>query len=147
MKKILFITAVALATFFTGLPLAQAQSHQISRFVAMYGNVTNATVSEQSGGNFLFRWKESSTSYRALYNKSGEWINTLISYEASGLPGGIRASLKAAYPGYRPLFVDEMRFAGQPTVYRVQLENPFHLLILQVGEEDMVVEKLLCKNP
>lgn len=147
MKKILFITAVALATLFAGLPFAQAQSHALPRFVSMYGNVTNATVSEQTGNTFLFRWKESSTSYRALYNKSGEWINTVISYETSQLPGGIRASLKAVYPEYRPIFVDEMRFANQPTIYRVQLENPFHLLILQISEDDMVVEKLLCKNP
>ena len=147
MKKILFSTVVVAATLFACSTSVQAQSHALPRLIAMYGNVTNATVSEQAGNTVLFQWKEGGTSYRALFNKTGEWMNTIISYEASQLPGAIRSSLQAAWSEYKPVYVDELRFANQPTVYRVQLENPWDLLILQVSDETIVKERLLHKKP
>lgn len=136
MKKVCFTTIVLTVLLFT-FTSTRAQSD--------LSPAATATV-EHIDNDLLVCWKEEGASYRVLYNRSGEWVNTLVSYDAAQLPKWVNHKVRSAYPQFRILFVEEMRFPAQPTVYRLQLEDTGSLVILQVSEEGMAVEKKIQKD-
>jgi hypothetical protein len=102
--------------------------------------VSDVQRSELKDKTVLLAWNEDGARYRAFFTAGGTWLHTLVSYENALLPAKVGTLVKGTYHNLRISFVDEVRTPGQPTVYRIQLEDNQKLVIVNVAGDEMEKE-------
>ena len=86
-----------------------------------YGDANNETWYSTDYG-FRAKFKQDGISFMADYNKRGEWLNTIKTYDETRLPKDIRRKVRQEYYDYHIFLVQEFNRSND-TVYLVKIED------------------------
>ena len=70
--------------------------------------------------------------YRIDYDRKGNWIETLRTYDETNMPSDLRQSVKGSYYDYSIYLVQEIEQPFHPIIYVVHLDGKKRLINLQV---------------
>ena len=90
-------------------------------------------------------FKMNDKSARVVYNKRGNWLFTIITYNEAQMPQDIRSLVKANYGGYSISMVQEIS-QGDVTLYKVHLEDCNSLKQILVHNNEITVYEEFTKS-
>ena len=70
--------------------------------------------------------------YRVDYDRRGNWIETLRTYDETKLPADLCRAVAESYPCYKTTLVQDIEQPPHPIVYIVHLEGKTKLIKLQI---------------
>jgi len=86
---------------------------------------------------FVVKFKQDGVETRADYNKKGNWLHTIRTYDENKLQPDIRHLVKSSYYDYNILQVQEIEKPSDTFTYIVHLEGKTKLINLRISNEDM----------
>jgi len=98
-----------------------------------YGDANNETWYSTDYG-FRAKFRQDGISFMADYNKRGEWLNTIKTYDETRLPKGIRRKVRQEYYDYHIFLVQEFNRSNE-TVYLVKIEDARNWKTLRVTDD------------
>jgi hypothetical protein len=128
MKKILFAVAtlISLNSFASDEPVTK---EVLKAFREVFGHVKNVKWSEQSS-QYEAYFKEASIVSRIRYDKEGNILLTIRSYDGTRLPLLIQSKLRKAYPNRTVFGVTEISNSDE-VKYEISLQDEKSWLIVQ----------------
>jgi hypothetical protein len=73
----------------------------------------------------------------AFYDRKGNWESTVAGYTEKQMSKELRMTVLCNYYDYSILYVHEIRMAGKPTVYMVQVKDKRFIKILRVTDGEL----------
>ena len=86
---------------------------------------------------FVVKFKQDGVETRADYNKKGNWLHTIRTYDENRLPEDIRHLVKSSYYDYDILQVQEIEKPSNTFTYIVHLEGKTKFINLRITDENM----------
>lgn len=102
-----------------------------------FKNIQNASWNEKEDG-YRVRFTDNSIRYMVDYDKKGNWVSTIKSYDETKLSTQIANSVKTAFLGYAIAWVIELK-VGDVTAHLVKIENKQSLKTVRVVKDDLDV--------
>lgn len=101
-------------------------------------NVLNETWGEKSDG-YRATFTDHKIRYMVDYNKKGNWVSTIKSYDGTLVSPAIAKSVVSAFPGFRIVHVTQVKM-GNKLVHLVKIEDCHSLKTVRVsgGELDVM---------
>ncbi len=90
-------------------------------------------------------FKMNDKSARVVYNKKGNWLFTITTYNEAQMPQDIRLLVKANYGGYSISMVQEVS-QGDVTLYKVHLEDCSSIKQILVRNNEITVYEEFAKS-
>jgi hypothetical protein len=126
------------------LDRSDVRSKAVREFVRSYKNVSNEKWYNVQDG-FIAMFILDDINYRVDYDKKGNWLHTIRTYNENKLPSDVRHLVKSSYYDYNIIVVQEieipwepfMDFATEPFIYIVHLEGKTKLINLRVSNGEM----------
>lgn len=155
MKQIFFVCAVLIISSAALVNNANAQSAenaQTASEVEIPGDAINSKAVREfikefkqasneawfvTDGGFVVKFKQGGIETRADYNKKGNWLHTIRTYDENKLPADIRHRVKSSYYDYNILQVQEIEKPSNTFTYIVHLEGKTKLINLRITDENM----------
>ena len=75
--------------------------------------------------------------YAVDYDKKGQWIHTIRTYDAKQLPADVRQEVRASYMDYSIICVKEITVPHNEKTYIVYLEGPSNFINLRIANGEM----------
>jgi hypothetical protein len=113
-------------------------SRVVKNFVRSYRNVSNEQWYKLQDG-FVSLFNLDDIDYQVAYDKKGNWIRTIRSYEESKLSGDMRHTVKSIYYDCRINLVQEIESPDDPVTYIVQLKGKTQIINLMIRDGEMTV--------
>lgn len=88
-------------------------------------------------GGFVVKFTQDGVETRADYNKKGNWLHTIRTYDENKLPADIRHLVKSSYYDYNILQVQEIEKPSNAFTYIVHLDGQTKLINLKVINGEM----------
>jgi hypothetical protein len=115
---------------------SDVNSKAVRNFVRSYKNVSKERwYSVQDG--FIAMFILHDIHYRVDFDKKGNWLHTMRTYDENKLPPDIRHLVKSSYYDYNITFVQEIERPREPFTYVVHLEGKTKLINLRVSDGEM----------
>jgi hypothetical protein len=102
-----------------------------------FKNIDNASWNEKEDG-YRVRFNDKSIRYMIDYDKKGNWVSTIKSYDETKLSTQIANSVKTAFLGYAIAWVIELR-VGNVTAHLVKIEDKQSLKTVRVINDELDV--------
>jgi hypothetical protein len=115
---------------------SDVNSKAVRNFVRSYKNVSNEKWYKVQDG-FIAMFILYDINYRVDYDKKGNWLHTMRTYDEDKLPPDVRHLVKSSYYDYNITFVQEIEIPREPFTYVVHLEGKTKLIILRVSNGEM----------
>ena len=101
-----------------------------------FDNVTNEEWIEAPDRSVV-TFNVNDIQYRVDYDKLGNWIQTIRTYDATKLPPNVRDAVRSTYYDYRIFQVQEVEVPLHPVNYFIHLENKTNLINLRIYNEEI----------
>lgn len=138
MKTATFI--VAAATFISVSSQAQRLQDQKNPMLAEEfrspGNVENR-IWYETPDMFVIKYHTGNIDYRIDYNKKGQWLSTIRTYDEAKLPIEVRNLVKASYRGYKITLVEEIEKPQDNFTYIIHLEGKKNFINARVWNDQL----------
>jgi hypothetical protein len=108
----------------------------VRNFMTNYESVSNERWFNAED-RFLVTFKLDDVYYRVDYDKRGDWIQTIRSYDQSKLPPGIRDMVNSSYRGYHLFLVQEVEIPLHPVNYFIHLDGEGRLINLRIFNSEI----------
>jgi len=126
------------------LQRSDIRAKAVRNFVRSYKNVSNEKWYNVQDG-FIAMFILDDINYRVDYDKKGNWLHTIRTYDENKLPSDVRHLVKSSYYDYNIIVVQDieipwepfMGFATNPFIYIVHLEGKTKLINLRVSNGEM----------
>lgn len=163
MKKMIVVLLVVL--FYTGSNAANAQTQTLDKAVLLNSYALNSDnaavratrdlwkrVGEQKDEawyklpkGYLAVYTEDDRQNRYVYDKKGNWLYALLTYQEKDLPKDVRGLVKGTYYDYSITWAKEIR-QGDETVYVVHVESNNEWKDVSIRDGEMQTLKTICKK-
>jgi hypothetical protein len=111
-------------------------SKAVRNFVRSYKNVSNEKWYNVHDG-FIAMFILDDINYRVDYDKKGNWLHTMRTYDENKLPPDVRHLVKSSYYDYNIMVVQEIEIPRETFTYVVHLEGKTKLINLRVSNGEM----------
>jgi hypothetical protein len=112
------------------------KSRAVRNFVRSYKNVSNEKWYNVQDG-FIAMFILDDINYRVDYDKKGNWLHTIRTYNENKLPPDVRHLVKSSYYDYNISLVQEIETPREPFTYVVHLDGKTKLINLRVSNGEM----------
>jgi hypothetical protein len=102
-------------------------------FLRDFPNVSDERWYEISDG-YVVKFISNGIQCRANYDKKGNWLYTIRSYEETNLSKDVRAMVKSTYYDYAITFVQEIKTLLYPLTYLIHMEGKKDFIILKISD-------------
>jgi hypothetical protein len=128
---------------------AQGQISIVNAPASQVGNLTNPfsinvpgialTDSKwyEASYGFVAKFSSNQIHYRVDFDKNGNWLSTIRTYDETKLPTDTKSLVKNSYPGYTITLVEEIQMSAGSITYIVHLEGGTDLINVRVRENEM----------
>lgn len=103
----------------------------IRNFVLNFPEVSNENWFSTSD-LFVATFTLNDITYRIDYDRKGNWIETLRTYDETNMPSDLRQAVKGSYYDYNIYLVQEIEQPFHPIIYIVHLDGKKRLINLQI---------------
>ena len=125
-------------------PIMEISIKAVRHFIKTFGQAENVFWHKSDNGMTVF-FTENGIASRADYDRKGNWLYNIRTYEESKLDKEIRAIVKRTYYDYSITAVNEIR-DEQPTAYIIQIEDKTTLKTISIYDGEMNVMKEYVKS-
>lgn len=108
----------------------------VRNFMENFESVSNETWFNAED-RFLVTFKLDDVHYRVDYDKRGDWIQTIRSYDQFKLPPAIRDMINSSYRGYHIFLVQEVEIPLHPVNYFIHLDGEGRLINLRIFNSEI----------
>jgi len=112
----------------------------IRNFKKLFKNVSDEKWYEMPDGyrvKFSKKDNQSSVSYKVDYDKEGNWMHTIRSYDEKELAKNIRDRVKTTYFDYSIILVDEVIMPLNQSTYVIHLEGATNWINVRIANGEM----------
>jgi hypothetical protein len=88
-------------------------------------------------GGYVCRFTLEGVGQMAFYDRKGNWESTVAGYTETQMSKDLRKTVLSNYYDYSIIYVHEIRMAGKPTVYMVQVKDKRFIKILRVTDGEL----------
>jgi hypothetical protein len=117
-------------------PVNEVSSKAVRNFINKFKQASGETWFVTDGG-FVVKFKQHGVETRADYDKKGDWLYTIRTYDESGMSAELRHLVKSSYYDYNILQVQEIETPSDNFTYIVHLEGKTKLINLRINDGDM----------
>jgi len=117
----------------------------IRSFIKNYPGVSNEKWFELRDG-FVAMFNLNNMDYQVAYDKKGNWIHTIRSYDENELPPGVRHVVKSGYYDYAIGLVQEIQTPVDQVSYVIQLSGKTDLIKLSFSDGEIQVLQKFRKS-
>ena len=110
-----------------------------------FKNVAGAQWYE-TPNSFVAKFTSDGIDCRADFDKKGNWLYTIRTYDESKLPEDLRALVKSTYYDYSITLVQEIEKPARTFTYIVHIEGKKDLMNLRISDGEMEVWQKLNKS-
>jgi len=118
------------------LQRSDIRAKAVRNFVRSYKNVSNEKWYNVQNG-FVAMFILDDINYRVDYDKKGNWLYTMRTYDENKLPPDVRHLVKSSYYDYNITVVQEIEIPMETFTYVVHLEGKTKLINLRVSNGEM----------
>jgi len=118
------------------IPADVINSKAVRDFSTQFKQAANEAWFVTDGG-FVVKFKQDGVETRADYNKKGNWLHTIRTYDENKLPADVRHLVKSSYYDYDIVQVQEIEKPSNVFTYIVHLEGKTKLINLRISDEHM----------
>ncbi len=94
---------------------------------------------------YLATYAEEGVESRHIYDRKGNWMYSMMTYQEDHLPEEVRKEVKSIYYDYSIIWVKEVK-EGDDSAYVVHVENRTEWKDLSVQDGEIKVLKEFCKR-
>jgi len=116
---------------------AGINARAIKNFKKEFTTIDNAEWYEIDKG-FISKFEKNGIQYRAGYDKKGNCLNTMRTYDEKQLPEDIRKLVKSSYYDYSIKLVEEVTASGQ-TAFIIHIENSLRAKKIKVEDGETTI--------
>jgi hypothetical protein len=120
----------------TTLSRADVKSRAAKNFSTSYKGVSNEKWYEVPDG-LIAKFTYNGIDCRVDYDKKGNWLHTIRTYDENELPGDLRHVVKTSYYDYNIIVVHEIEQPRNNFTYIVHLEGKTQLINLRIHDGEM----------
>ena len=129
----------------TSKAATKVNSKALKNFASSYKEVANEKWYNGRDGQVAM-FTVNGVENRVGYDKKGNWVNTIRTYDESKLPGDVRHTVKSNYYDYNINLVQEIETPYNPITYLIQLIGKTEIISLRMCEGEMSVLKKYNKS-
>ena len=115
-------------------PVLEKASRNFSRD---YKGASDVDWTLTKEGGYVCRFTLEGVGKMAFYDSKGNWESTVAGYTEKQMPKDLRRMVLSNYYDHSILYVHEIRMAGRPTVYMVQVKDKRLIKILRVTDGEL----------
>jgi hypothetical protein len=110
------------------------------KFNKMYQLATAVDWSALQDKSWVCRFNMENIFYKAYYDKIGQWLGTVSSYDGSKLNKTIKDQVKSAYYDYNIVFVNQINLTQDRVIYVVEIQNEKSIKKIRVASDEDEME-------
>lgn len=129
----------------TSKAATKVNSKALKNFARSYKEVANEKWYNGRDGQVAM-FTVNGVENRVGYDKKGNWVNTIRTYDEGKLPQDVRHAVKSNYYDYNINLVQEIETPYNPTTYLIQLIGKTEIISLRMCEGEMIVLKKYNKS-
>jgi hypothetical protein len=118
-------------------PVNEISSKALRNFTNKFKQASGETWFATDDGGFVVKFKQHSVETRADYDKNGNWLYTIRTYDENEMSAELRHLIKSSYYDYSILLVQEIEMPFDNFTYIVHLEGKTKLINLRINNGDM----------
>jgi hypothetical protein len=118
------------------LSRSDVKSKAAKDFASTYKGISSENWFEEPNG-FLAMFTSKDVRYRLDYDKKGNWLCTIRTYDESELPADLRRLVKSSYYDYNIIGVNEIEMPRDNFTYIVYLVGKTNLINLRIHDGEM----------
>jgi hypothetical protein len=130
------VTVPLLLTTGTAISSDNVSPKAVSNFHKTYKNVSDEKWSELPDATRV-KFTANQIQYVVDYDKKGNWLHTIRTYDEKELPADVRQEVRTSYLDYSIICVKEITLPHSDKTYVVYLEGPSNFINLRIANGEM----------